>query len=160
MGFHFAPIGGIDIRWEHHQPFATGIKGGFGHINCFGSRQGGDAGDDGAVAIEGRDGGFVEGDFFVYAEGCAFAQGATRDHTHTTGGLHPLNMLVIKAIVDTVIAVEGRRDSRDYAAPIDTHCDTPFLDEFMMGISYHDGYTHIIYIGSAFLFTRPLPAQK
>jgi hypothetical protein len=39
--------------------------------------------------------------------------------------LHPVDVLVVEAMVDAVVVVEGRGDCGNNAAPIDTHGGTP-----------------------------------
>ncbi len=118
MRFHFAPVGGIHVRRQHHKTGTAGGGGGLRDLDRLRGAQRRDACDDGRLAVERGDERVEDGDFFVEAQRGTLAERAERDEAGAAVFDEPLAVLGDEGVIDAEVGMKGRGDGGNDAGPV------------------------------------------
>ena len=123
---HFAPIGGIHVRRQHHQAATAQFGGGLRQLHRFRSRKRGDAGNDWHAVADCAQRRFEQRGFFAQTKRRTFAERSQRHNANTTSVHQPATMGGEKLVINAAVGVEWGGDGGNNPAPVHVH-DKTFL---------------------------------
>src|SRR5207237_714021 len=121
MCLHLAPVGGVDIRRQHHYAATSGGRGSLCHSYSFARRERSDTRNDRHPVADSIQRSLEQRDLLVERKRLSLTQRTKRHRTPATGVDQPAAMLGEKAVVDAAILVKSSRNCRDHPAPCHVH---------------------------------------